>query len=288
MWLAEAPRTRSGVSSHGSCALDDDVVVTESLPLLEAHAAQNLSRSAARRSQRRRLGRSVPRGRSRARPPSFASRSVAAARSARWADFMRLDVAREQLLEPDAPSGPCATRPRRRRCAPPPRRRAAIISSTRASIRSRSSSRSVARPTSSVGCRSPRPHPRRDAAVDPEPRSSVNRATRLASLGCTPDASSSGELGVKRLGAALCDLALDLGANVGWHRRSHLELGQRRTQVQAGAADDDRPPPAASSCVDLAWASSAKRPAVNSPSTGTNAEQAVLESRLLCRGRRRR
>ena len=59
------------------------------------------------------------------------------------------------------------------------------------------------------------------------------------------------ELGVKRLRAALGDLGLDLGANLGGHGRAQVEIGERRAQIQPGSADDDRATPVREKPVDL-------------------------------------
>ena len=77
------------------------------------------------------------------------------------------------------------------------------------------------------------------------------RAIRLRSLGWTVAATSGSSSRVERLGAALGDLALDLGAHPGRHRGSQIEVGQRRAQVEAGPADDDRAASLGQELVDL-------------------------------------
>ena len=91
----------------------------------------------------------------------------------------------------------------------------------------------------------------RGGGSSPARSSSVRRAIRLRSLGWTAAASSRVELGVERLRAALGDLALDLVADLRRHRRAQLDVGQRRAQVEAGAADDDRAPACGEQGVDL-------------------------------------
>ena len=55
-------------------------------------------------------------------------------------------------------------------------------------------------------------------------------------------AASGGQLGVQRRGAlARRARASSLRADRGVGRRAQVEVGQRGAQVQAGAADDDRP-----------------------------------------------
>ena len=81
-------------------------------------------------------------------------------------------------------------------------------------------------------------------------------------------------------------VARPASADRGVDGRPQVELGQRRPQVQAGAADDDRPPALAEQRVD-------RRVGVRGVGAGGEglgdrheAEQAVLEPCLLGRGRR--
>ena len=57
---------------------------------------------------------------------------------------------------------------------------------------------------------------------------------------------------MQRRRPALGELALDLGADLGRHRRAQVELGQRGAHVEAGAADEDRAPSLGDQLVDLA------------------------------------
>ena len=59
------------------------------------------------------------------------------------------------------------------------------------------------------------------------------------------------ELGVQRRRPAPLELGGPVLARALGRRRSQIELGERRAQVQAGAADDDRAPPGGQQPIDL-------------------------------------
>ena len=89
------------------------------------------------------------------------------------------------------------------------------------------------------------------------------------------------ELGVKRRRSALGEIALDRGPDLRRHRRAQLEVGERGAQVEAGPADDDRAAPGRQQAVDLGVRELGEAPGANSSSIGDEADQPVLESRLL-------
>ena len=144
-------------------------------------------------------------------------------------------------LHARAPPGSAAPRPRR-----PP----STIRAARASMRAYSSARSSVRPTTSVGrsyarvpeivpARPGRPrHERRPPAPGPPGR------TLRGSMAAAAAGSQAGQFGVERAGA--------FGGRARPPAAPHRRVGrgatakrrQRRPQVEAGAADDQRPPAA--------------------------------------------
>ena len=104
----------------------------------------------------------------------------------------------------------------------------------------------MTRPTSRVGWRVSLVHRRFGpcgGSSSPRSSSSSARTIRLRSRGSIVSAAHgarAGELGVQRLGPARGELGLPALAHALGRRRAQVEVGERRAQVQAGAADDDR------------------------------------------------
>ena len=173
MGLADPPDPLRGQLPGQRVALDDDVVVAERLPLLEPHRRPGYPRSEQPRRSRAATSAS-------SRPRAVDRRDVLhpphpgelAAGEAPLGALHRLDVAARAARRSRSPPARCARRRRAsalRTSSSAPRR---TISSTRASIRARSSSRSIVSPTSGVGTRRP---------LAPEPlRRSGGRRSRAA------------------------------------------------------------------------------------------------------------
>ena len=83
-------------------------------------------------------------------------------------------------------------------------------------------------------------------------------------------------------------IRLDVGPDVGGYRRAHLELGQRRSQVEAGAADDDRAAPRVEQAIDLGVRQLGEAPSRELLGWVTQAEQPVFEAVPLLGASRRR
>ena len=113
----------------------------------------------------------------------------------------------------------------------------------------------------------------------PASSSSCARRMRWRSVGSIPRRTARGSCGVERVerprvaGRARADRGVD--------RRSEVELGQRRPQVQAGAADDDRAPALREQRVDLGVGAFGVRAGREGLGDRHEAEQAVLEPRAL-------
>src|SRR5687767_1418477 len=86
---------------------------------------------------------------------------------------------------------------------------------------------------------------------DAEPGELGEARDALAIVRVDAGAKLLGKLRMKAVRASFGEVTLDLLANLGGHRRAHLERGKRRPQVEAGPTDDDRPPAFAKERVDL-------------------------------------
>ena len=284
-------RTRAGGELERELvALDDQVVVAEGLPLLEAHGhAASESRIS------RAIGRRIAPGdvdhahaRELAHPRQLALGVVARAA------LHPLDVAREQLLEAERLArrlrGAGGVRARSTSSRAP----AASISSTRRVDRARRAPRapSSARRAASGGAapRSTAARGPRAARARPSSSSSSARTTRWRSLGSIPSAAHgarSASTRVQRRRRPALELGRPALAHALRRRRAQVELGQRRAQVQAGAADDDRPPPCGEQLVDLRVRELGVLPDAEGRVERQERHEPVLERRLLGRARRR-
>ena len=233
-----------------------DVVVAERLPLLEPHPAQAIARQLEQRDDlaprpRRRRGRV----RSISATSSIRRIQVSWRRAKRHcARFIASTSPASSSSKPIAAravrEAPAASALRDLLLAP----RAATISSTRASIRARSASRSTVSPTSSVG---------HAQALAPQPvAGGVRRRSRAARArsgarsacgrwGARPEASSGASSACSASGPRSASSASTSARTSDGHRRAQLELGERGAHVEAGAADDDRPPALGEQLVDL-------------------------------------
>ena len=89
-----------------------------------------------------------------------------------------------------------------------------------------------------------------------------------------------GEIGVDRRQAALVELGEEPLAHARRRRRAQLEVGEGGLQVEAGAADDDRPPAGVEGGVDLPVSARGElRP--RSLRDGHEGDEPVLEPLLL-------
>ena len=232
-------RARASGSTPGR--LDDQVVVAQRLPLLELHGSDHavqlggdVVRVAAGDVERADVGQLAH--------PRELALGVAAG-----AGLHRLDVAREQLLEAERLAGGgrgagCG------RASTSSRAPAATIASTRSSIRS----------ASAVAVHHQAGQQRRVAGVGGPQLASPPRAARSAGVEQLERAHeplavggrdaggdrgrAAGQLGVQRLRRRAPRSSPCQRARTSGDRRAQVELGQRGAQVQAGAADDDRPP----------------------------------------------
>ncbi len=239
-------RTRSGVSVAAVRLLDEEVRVAERMPLLEAHrlrlpayVREDLCRDVAPARERR------PRGRCRESAASTCAgtrRSVACGRrSARAPPRAR---ARRSRAGP-ASSRPCARRGCASAARPPRRRRGRTSPRVRCRMRRSSSSRGDVEPDDQ--CRpSRRAAPRAGrcaASATARPRRARARARaaagRSGGRSAAAPGSSAGEARV-RGGAVAVDLLLDPLPHARASGRWHVEVGERRAEVQARSAGDDR------------------------------------------------
>src|SRR6478735_23767 len=94
------------------------------------------------------------------------------------------------------------------------------------------------------------------------------------------------ELPPERLGPTLGELALDLGANLRWNRRSQVQVRERRPQVQPGPANRDRAPSLGQQLVDLLVREGGELPGAELTGRVDEADEAVLQA-IALRGRGR-
>ena len=249
MRIADPSGSAPAVSGERElCGLDDQIVVSEGLPLLESHVASGWF--ASRSSQRGGdvVGRAAGARRRSRRRRACASTSAGAGRSCGSGASSASTSPASSAANPSA----CLAVPTRRRARP----RRASSSAPAATIRVdagvdprvEARRRSMTSPISRVGWR-------QSAVQSSDAAAAVVRA---AFISCElqrpndrgggqrgrcvrpPTARGAASSGVERVGAARSSSAGPAGADLGRGGGRRREVGQGGAQVEAGAADDDR------------------------------------------------
>ena len=125
----------------------------------------------------------------------------------------------------------------------------------------------------------------------PASSSSSARVTRWASAGRIAAAVSRRaprQLGVQGGRAVLLELRPAARADLGGDGRAEVELRERRAQVEAGAADDDRAPALGQQRVDLGVGGAGELAGARGRGQRQRADEAVLEPLALGRAWARR